>query len=312
MPDYMYNVMANVIIIVGILSLLINNYSLALQIGAFNTGVYGKTKSSKPEVVSMIREIVQRYDIILLQEIRDSTEELIYDFVDVLNSVQSNYTYNLILGPRLGRTFNKEQYAYIYRSEKVQVLHSYTYNDHDDIFEREPLLVHIRDLTAKPIPDLVLVGIHVKPSDAQAELDGLVKVYEDAVKKFLTFNILLLGDMNADCSYISNRAYDQLNFTTDKRFLWLINKSKDTTVANTDCSYDRFIATLASKKLVDIDTVNVFKFDEHFNLTQTQAKQVSDHYPIELTLREECGKGKLNVVNWLVIYVATITRKLKI
>lgn len=89
------------------------------------------------------------------------------------------------------------------------------------------------------IPDLVLVGIHVKPSDAQAELDGLVKVYEDAVKKFLTFNILLLGDMNADCSYISNRAYDLLNFTTDKRFLWLINKSKDTTVANTDCSYDR-------------------------------------------------------------------------
>ena len=57
----MYNVMANVITIVGILSLLINNYSLALQVGAFNTGVYGKTKSSKPEVVSMIREVFNIY-----------------------------------------------------------------------------------------------------------------------------------------------------------------------------------------------------------------------------------------------------------
>ena len=32
----------------------------------------------------------------------------------------------------------------------------------------------------------------------------------------------------------------------------------------------RFVATLASKKLVDRDVVNVFKFDEYFNLTQTQ------------------------------------------
>ena len=89
------------------------------------------------------------------------------------------------------------------------------------------------------IPDTVLVGIHVKPSDAQAELDGLVKVYEDVVDKFLTFNVILLGDMNADCSYISNSVYDQLNLTTDNRFVWLINKSQDTTVAATHCAYDR-------------------------------------------------------------------------
>ena len=31
----------------------------------------------------------------------------------------------------------------------VQVLHSYTYMDSSDVFEREPLLVHIRDLTRK-------------------------------------------------------------------------------------------------------------------------------------------------------------------
>ena len=97
--------------------------------------------------------------------------------------------------------------------------------------------LHVDLITA--IPDVVLIGVHVKPSDARAELDGLVKVYEEAVKRFLTFNILLLGDLNADCSYISNSAYDQLSITTDKRFVWLIDKLQDTTVANTDCAYDR-------------------------------------------------------------------------
>ena len=92
------------------------------------------------------------------------------------------------------------------------------------------------------IPDVVLIGIHVKPSDARAELDGLMKVYEEAVNEFLTFNILLLGDMNADCSYISNSVHNQLNFTTDSRFVWLIDKLQDTTVADTHCAYDRYIA----------------------------------------------------------------------
>lgn len=51
-----FSVMKSVIIVAGILSFLMN-YSLALRIGAFNTGIYGKTKSSKPEVVSIIKEV---------------------------------------------------------------------------------------------------------------------------------------------------------------------------------------------------------------------------------------------------------------
>ena len=35
------------------------------------------------------------------------------------------------------------------RTETVQVLWNYTYADHSDVFEREPLLVHIRDLTSR-------------------------------------------------------------------------------------------------------------------------------------------------------------------
>lgn len=33
------------------------------------------------------------------------------------------------------------------RTETVQMLHNYTYDDHDDVFERPPLIVQVRDLT---------------------------------------------------------------------------------------------------------------------------------------------------------------------
>ena len=35
----------------------------------------------------------------------------------------------------------------VLRAETVQVLYSYTYNDQDDVFERTPLVAHVRDLT---------------------------------------------------------------------------------------------------------------------------------------------------------------------
>ena len=89
------------------------------------------------------------------------------------------------------------------------------------------------------IPDFVLIGVHVKPTDAQAELDGLVKAYEKAVDIFNTTYIILLGDMNADCQYLKDSENEQLKITTDERLVWLINKTVDTTVAASSCSYDR-------------------------------------------------------------------------
>ena len=91
------------------------------------------------------------------------------------------------------------------------------------------------------ISDLVLIGIHVRPhsTDTQIEINALVTVYEQAVLRYNTTNVIILGDMNADCSYLSNARYDNLTFTTDNRFLWLIGKENDTTVSNNTCAYDR-------------------------------------------------------------------------
>jgi len=50
---------------------------------------------------------------------------------------------------------------------------------------------------------------------------------------------MLMGDLNADCSYISKQKLSKLRLRTDQSYLWLIGDEVDTTVSSTNCAYDR-------------------------------------------------------------------------
>ena len=51
---------------------------------------------------------------------------------------------------------------------------------------------------------------------------------------------MLLGDFNADCSYLPKKNRKNVRLLTDARFNWLIGDDRDTTVReSTDCAYDR-------------------------------------------------------------------------
>lgn len=53
-------------------------------------------------------------------------------------------------------------------------------------------------------------------------------------------DVMLLGDFNADCSYLTKKNREKLQLITDKNLHWLIADKTDTTVkASTSCSYDR-------------------------------------------------------------------------
>ena len=76
-----------------------------LKICAFNIQIFGRTKFGKPAVVNTLSkviefgvqltfnlnftanpiQIVRQCDVVLIQEIRDSSETIIYKFLDVVN-----------------------------------------------------------------------------------------------------------------------------------------------------------------------------------------------------------------------------------
>jgi hypothetical protein len=60
-----------------------------LRIGSFNIQSLGSTKMGRPEFVSIVTQILAKYDIVLIQEIKDSTVNMkvINDLVKILNEL---------------------------------------------------------------------------------------------------------------------------------------------------------------------------------------------------------------------------------
>ncbi|XP_003725199.1 deoxyribonuclease-1 [Strongylocentrotus purpuratus] len=252
----------------------------AVKICAFNIQVLGTTKMGKPEVVDVLTQIITRYDMVLIQEIRDSSGDAIVDLLDAVNSASGNQ-YSMELGPRVGRSSSKEQYAYFYKSSKFRVKSSFTFTESQDEFEREPYVVHFSSFDTSA-SEFSVIGLHAKPDDAVSEIDALTDVYEQAVSKLGTSNSILMGDFNADCNYVKSSDWSEISLKTDSRFDWLISDSADTTVKSTDCAYDRIV--LAGSGMENRGAGYIFNYQSYYGLSQDEAEDVSDHYPVYFNL----------------------------
>jgi len=87
------------------------NTEETIKIASFNIQVFGRSKASKPEVMEVLASIISQFDIVAIQEIRDKSGKAIKDLEVAVDDLGENYDF--IIGPRLGRTSSKEQYAYI-------------------------------------------------------------------------------------------------------------------------------------------------------------------------------------------------------
>ncbi|XP_066304115.1 deoxyribonuclease-1-like [Branchiostoma lanceolatum] len=272
-----------------------------LKIAAFNVQVFGLRKMSKPEVVETLIKIIRRYDIIAIQEIRDSSQTAFPTLLaKVNNGLAPDQTYKSIVSARLGRTASKEQYGYIYKPSRVSVRDSYHYDDGPeavggsknpkDAFQREPFIVRF-SAPDTVISDFAMVVIHTSPRDAVKEIDHLTDVYDDVVQKWGLKDVIITGDFNAGCSYVTKSEWADIRLRHDPRFTWLIGDDVDTTVAKSDCPYDRFVLAgdLMMKSYVP-GSAKPFYFDQAYSLSQEQTEDVSDHYPIEMELY---GKAKV-------------------
>ncbi|XP_048645207.1 deoxyribonuclease-1 isoform X4 [Marmota marmota marmota] len=159
----------------------------SLRIAAFNIRSFGETKMSNATLSSYIVQILSRYDIALVQEVRDTYLTAVGKLLDELNrDAPDNYHY--VVSEPLGRSSYKEQYLFVYRPDQVSVLDSYYYDDGcepcgNDTFSREPAIVkffspytHVREFA--------IVPLHAAPADAVTEIDALYDVYLDVRQKW--------------------------------------------------------------------------------------------------------------------------------
>ncbi|KAJ8373137.1 hypothetical protein AAFF_G00271010 [Aldrovandia affinis] len=215
----------------------------SLLIGAFNIRSFGDTKASNATLMDIIVQIVHRYDVLLIQEVRDTDLSATKKLMQLVNKGSSPYVYRHIVSEPLGRSTYKERYLYLYREETVSVAKNFTFDDGcepcgTDTFSREPFVVKFSS-SLSAVGEFALIPQHTSPDSAVKEIDALYDVVAETRARWNTDNIMLMGDFNAGCSYVLDSEWQQIRLYTDKSFHWLIPDSADTTVGHTVCPYDR-------------------------------------------------------------------------
>jgi endonuclease/exonuclease/phosphatase family metal-dependent hydrolase len=242
---------------------------------SFNIQIFGLSKISNKEVVNVLVDIISKYDLIAIQEVRDSSGQAVVDFMKLLDS-----RYSYFLGPREGRSSSKEQYWFIYDKTKLKIISQATYPDLLNTFERRPEAVYFEYVDGGF--DFILINKHVSPGDALKEISYIPKLFDYFYDLFKDPDIIIVGDFNADGNYFDESILTQI-FPVNM-FSIIIDNSIDTTIGLGNNTYDRII--ISSSSVEDFTgKYGVYIFEDYYDFSTLgiQSKQVSDHYPVWAT-----------------------------
>lgn len=251
----------------------VNRSGETIRVASFNVQVLGPTKFGKPHVMDYLARIVRQFDVVAIQEIRTEDQSVIPQFIDLINQTGRHYDY--VIGPRLGRTHSKEQYAFIFDTASLEVdrNQTYTVSDPEDLFHREPLVGWFR--VRGPDPEAAftfsLVNLHVDPDEVSEEvrwLPELVRVIRDDGRQ--EDDVLLVGDFNA-----GDQEFQQL--MSGSKLDWVLSFVPTNTRAT--AQYDNILFEPAAVTEFT-GRAGVYDFLRDYNLTQEEALEVSDHMPI--------------------------------
>jgi hypothetical protein len=158
-------------------------------------------------------------------------------------------------------------------------------------FARNPFIVPIKIYNN----DYIFIINHITPDNVNNELNLLNDVFNNLYDDHNNKKFILMGDYNADGSYLTNKKEKTNELFTNKNLLCLTNNEK-TNISKNKC-YDRiFCSTNCLKYLNIVDSdINMKKIKngycdvdylEYLNLSLENIKKISDHYPIFIEIKE--------------------------
>lgn len=291
-----------------------------VRIGSFNLHQYGSKKAANATLTRRVAEIINDFDLAIIQEISDVSLTAPGVLFDALNSVSTESPYTMTISPRVGRSATKEQYIFFNReaTSGLEVVKAYIYDDSaNDHFERPPFIgtFKVKEAQKSNVRLFTVMNVHLRPDKAYEELLAMRYVirdfiadnphyfdqdensFEDALAQNVInatidnkpslktrHPILIVGDFNADCSYISARRQELLRTINYADFHWVIKNDVKTNTRQT-CTYDRvFVNGDDFVNAIVPDSANIANFQEKFGMTLEEALKVSDHMPVKFDI----------------------------
>lgn len=259
-----------------------------IRIASFNIQVFGEQKLANRNVMKALADVVRHFDVVAIQEVRSKGQGVLPQFVDEINATGRHYDY--AIGPRQGRTNSKEQYAFVYDTQTIELdRHSlYVVDDPDDLLHRPPFVggFRVRGPPTDQAFTFTLVNIHTDPDESKAECDVLADVFE-AVRNDGRHedDIIILGDLNADDQHLGRLGAVPHLVTA---IYGIPSNTRGTHL------YDNIVfdgkATVEFAGRAGVDDLM-----QQYNLSMEDALEVSDHFPVwaEFNIYEGGEPGRL-------------------
>ena len=245
-----------------------------IRIGSFNIQTLGRSKMSKANVVEKLAQTMRHFDIVAIQEIRSRHQDIIPRLVEYVNAKGGRYDF--VLGPRVGRTSQKEQFAYIFDTGSVEVDRAqvYTIADPRDLLHRPPLVAwfRVRGIESSQAFTFSLINVHLDPDLVAEELSWMAQLFR-AVRDDGRGedDVILMGDFNANDRQIASTLRELPGAVF----------AIQSTPTNTRLTqqYDNLIVTLPATEEYTGESGTLDLLRE-FNLSLEDALEISDHIPV--------------------------------
>lgn len=260
-----------------------------LRVASWNIQNFSVNKAADDRVMDRIAEKLIQFDVVAVQEVMNVREQadpncprnadcpeadncgVLREALDSRLNGEYGRNYGFAFSPQV----RHERYLYIYNRNRVELLEHRLVDDPGD---SEPVCAHRPEETGAMVrqPHLAafqagdfsftLLNTHVSTTETAAEIEALLE-FQRTVRDEGYSDVVVLGDLNADCSYLSQRAHDEL---PDQEFLWLFEEVDTTLYEDSACAYDRFLITAPTIEDLTGERGRVKNVD----------LEMSDHYPI--------------------------------
>ncbi|MDM4018728.1 endonuclease/exonuclease/phosphatase family protein [Roseiconus lacunae] len=260
-----------------------------ILIATFNIENFGDKKADTRvndhgvDVMGTIAQIVSRFDLVAIQEIRGDDGAALQKLVNLLN--ESGGTFAATISDPIGNEARRECYAFVYNYSRIRLIpgSAYVVLDSGERMYREPMVASFQTVVPPESNQtpfrFTAINVHtdpdeVDPEDHDSEINVLASVFQ-RVRDFefrlrMEDDFILLGDLNAGPDQLGQLS--QINGMVSLAGDIKTNVSRKKT--NDHILIDRIVtAEYAGRK-------GVVSFVEDLNLTLEQADSISDHLPL--------------------------------
>lgn len=260
-----------------------------IRVASWNIQVFGQKKARNDELMDRIADKLSHFDVVAVQEINNIREKSDPgcsrndECPDSENCGLIRGELEEHLNERLDRNYGfafsdqvrHERYLYVYDKDRVELImdrlvddpgdteHPCTYRpENTGWMVRQP---HLGVFRAGDF-SFTLMNAHIVPEKAYSELGALFEL-QRRVEEAGFSDVIVLGDLNADCTYLSETEQEEFY---EEDYTWLFDGVDTTSQESTACTYDQVAITEPTEEDLTGDLGIANELDP----------EVSDHYPV--------------------------------